>query len=74
VFRRIEIRGILVDGPKSIASLAARPGPLGTETVEQIWAHLARAFPPAHHPDGAITRLGSEAATIATSPTSRPGT
>lgn len=45
--RRIEIRGILVDGPKSVSRLAGRSGPLDPETVEQIWAHLARAFPPA---------------------------
>lgn len=61
VFRRIEIRGILVDGPKPIASLATRPGPLDTETIEQIWAHLARASPLPDHPQGAITRLGSKA-------------
>jgi hypothetical protein len=47
LFRRIEIRGILVDGPKSVSHVAARSGPLDPETVEQIWTHLARAFPPA---------------------------
>ena len=46
-FRRIEIRGVLIDGPKPIARLAARPGSLDTDTVDQIWAHLARAFPSA---------------------------
>jgi len=46
-FRRIEIRGILVDGPKPVSHLAARQGRLSSETVERIWTHLARAFPSA---------------------------
>lgn len=46
-FRRIEIRGILVDGPKPVSHLAARSGPLDSETVERIWTHLGRAFPSA---------------------------
>ena len=44
-FRQIEIRGIVVDGPKPVSHLAARPGPLHSETVERIWTHLARTLP-----------------------------
>lgn len=47
LFRRIEVRGILVDGPKPIARLAARPGSLDSDIVERIWAYLARVFPSA---------------------------
>ena len=47
MFRRIEIRSVLVDGPKRVAKLAARPGPLDAAEIERIWAHLARAFPAA---------------------------
>ncbi len=45
--RRIEIRGISVDGPKPVARLAARPGSLEPDAVNRIWGYLARAFPPA---------------------------
>lgn len=46
-FRQIEIRGIVVDGPKPVSHLAARSGRLDSETVERIWTHLGRAFPSA---------------------------
>jgi len=44
---RIEVRGILVDGPKPVARLTARPGSLDPGAIEEIWVHLARWFPPA---------------------------
>lgn len=44
---RIEIRGIIVDGPKPVARLAARPGALEPDVVERIWGHLAQALPSA---------------------------
>lgn len=47
IFRRIEIRGVLVDGPKPVSRLAARPGSLAPSAIHGIWAHLARAFPSA---------------------------
>jgi hypothetical protein len=47
LLRRIEIRGTLVDGPKRVAELAARAGSLEAAAVEEIWSHLARAFPTA---------------------------
>jgi hypothetical protein len=45
--RHLEVRGILVDGPKPVARLAARPGSLEPDAVQRIWEYLARAFPPA---------------------------
>jgi len=45
--RRVEIRGILVDGPKPVARLAARPGSLEPDAVQRVSDYLARAFPPA---------------------------
>lgn len=47
IFRRIEVRGVVVDGPRRVARLAARPGPLGPDAVHRIWAYLAQAFPSA---------------------------
>lgn len=46
-FRQIEIRAIVVDGPKPVSHLAARSGRLDSETVERIWTNLGRAFPSA---------------------------
>jgi hypothetical protein len=43
--RRVEVRGILVDGPKQIAKLAARAGSLSPDVASRIWAALDRAFP-----------------------------
>jgi hypothetical protein len=45
--RRVEIRGILVDSPKPVARLAARPGSLEPDAVKRIWGCLAQAFPSA---------------------------
>lgn len=44
---QIEIRGIIVNGPKPVAGLAARPGTLERATVERVLGHLAQALPPA---------------------------
>jgi hypothetical protein len=46
-FRKIEIRAIVVDGPKPVSHLAARSGRLDSGAVERIWTHLGRAFPSA---------------------------
>jgi hypothetical protein len=46
-FRKIEIRAILVEGPKPVSRLAARSGPLDSDTIERIWTHLGREFPSA---------------------------
>jgi hypothetical protein len=37
----------VIDGPKPIAKLARRPGPLDHEQIDRIWRHLATALPPA---------------------------
>jgi hypothetical protein len=37
---QIEIRAIVVDGPKPVSRLAARPGQLDSETVERICPRL----------------------------------
>lgn len=44
---QIEIHGIIVDGPKRVGRLAARPGTLDAHVVQRIWGHLARALPSA---------------------------
>ncbi len=46
-FGHLKVRAILIDGPKPIAKLARRHGPLDTDHIERIWRHLATAFPPA---------------------------
>lgn len=44
-FRQLAIRDIVIDGPKPVAKVAARSGPLGTEDIERIWRALAHRFP-----------------------------
>jgi hypothetical protein len=41
------LHGILIDGARAAAKLARRPGPLSLERVEQLWALIAKALPPA---------------------------
>ncbi|HWF50074.1 MAG TPA: nuclease-related domain-containing protein [Solirubrobacteraceae bacterium] len=47
LFSQLSVRDIAIDGPKLVAKLARRPGPLDAAAIENIWAHLARTFPPA---------------------------
>lgn len=47
LFRQLMVRDIVIDGPKPVARLAARPGPLQPEDIVRIWQVLARQFPPA---------------------------
>ncbi len=47
IFGHLKVRAILIDGPKPIAKLARRPGPLDEDQIERIWRHLATTFPPA---------------------------
>jgi hypothetical protein len=47
LFGQIEIRGIIVNGPKPVSRVAARPGTLERAVVERVLGHLARALPPA---------------------------
>jgi hypothetical protein len=37
----------LIDGARAVAKLARRPGALSVERVEQLWALIGKAFPPA---------------------------
>jgi hypothetical protein len=43
----LSVREIVVDGPKPVAKLARRPGPLDVAAIERVWTHLGRTFPPA---------------------------
>jgi hypothetical protein len=45
LFSRLAVQNVVVDGPKPIAKLARRPGPLGEVEIEQLWERLGRAFP-----------------------------
>ena len=45
--RQLTVRDIVIDGPKPVAKLAGRAGPLGAVDVERIWHELGRLFPPA---------------------------
>jgi hypothetical protein len=47
LFRQLSVRDVVIDGPKPVAKLAARPGPLGINVVNQIWVALGRSFSPA---------------------------
>ena len=44
---QLSVRGILIDGPKRVAELARRPGPLYPETIDRIWSNLGHSFPEA---------------------------
>jgi hypothetical protein len=44
---QLSLRNIVIDGPKPIAKLARRSGPLSSDRIGQIWQQLGRAFPPA---------------------------
>jgi Nuclease-related domain len=47
LLRRLALRDILIDGTRSVAKLARRPGPLISEQVDQLRKHLSVALPPA---------------------------
>ena len=47
LLRHLAVRNVIVDGPRTAARLASRPGPLSAETIERLWRQLASAFPPA---------------------------
>jgi hypothetical protein len=44
---QLVVRDVIIDGPKPIARLTRRPGPLSDETVDRVWRHLSHSFPPA---------------------------
>jgi hypothetical protein len=45
--RHLVVRGIIVDGPRTTAKLAGRPGPLTPTEVDALWGHLATTLSPA---------------------------
>jgi hypothetical protein len=47
MFRQLSVRDVILDGPKPVSRLAARPGPLSPQAVERLWHLLGRRFPPA---------------------------
>ena len=44
---QLAVRDVIIDGPKPIARLTQRPGPLNDELVDRVWHHLGHRFPPA---------------------------
>ncbi|MGA8717286.1 MAG: nuclease-related domain-containing protein [Solirubrobacteraceae bacterium] len=42
--RQLRVRGIVIDGPKPIAKLARRPGPLSADQVDRLAHQLAAVF------------------------------
>jgi hypothetical protein len=44
---KLNIRKISIDGPRAVARLARRPGPLDPEAIDRIWADLGHSFPTA---------------------------
>jgi hypothetical protein len=47
LFRQLRARGIVIDGPRGVARLANRSGPLDTERIRALVALLDRRFPKA---------------------------
>jgi hypothetical protein len=47
ILRSLSVDGILADGPKPVAKLARRPGPLTRERIDALWQRLAIALPSA---------------------------
>ncbi len=46
-FTELRLHDVLIDGPQTVAFVAARPGALGPEQVRRLAARLERAFPSA---------------------------
>lgn len=44
---QLRVRDVVIDGPKPIAKLARRPGPLNADTINNIWRILGTTFPEA---------------------------
>jgi hypothetical protein len=45
LFGQLNLSGVVIDGPKPIATLARRPGHHSAEVVDRMWRALDRAFP-----------------------------
>lgn len=47
ILAQLSVREIIIDGPKPVAKLARRPGPLQPETIDRIRSNLGHSFPAA---------------------------
>lgn len=47
LLRRLEVDGVVIDGPRRVAALARRDGPAGSADIERLWRKLAERFPTA---------------------------
>jgi hypothetical protein len=47
LLRSLSVNGITIDGPRPVAKLARRTGPLTPEQVQALWQRLARVMPAA---------------------------
>jgi hypothetical protein len=47
LLRQLRARGIVIDGPRGVARLAKRPGPLDATSIGELAAALDRGFPKA---------------------------
>jgi hypothetical protein len=45
--RQLHVRDVTIDGPRRVARLASRPGPVNADTIDRVWRLLALQFPPA---------------------------
>jgi hypothetical protein len=45
LLRHLTVRGVIVDGPRTTAKLASRPGTLTTVQVDALWHHLGASLP-----------------------------
>ena len=47
VIRHLTVRDVIIDGPRTTAKLASRPGALTRQKVDGLFQHLGRVLPPA---------------------------
>jgi hypothetical protein len=47
LLKQLSVRDVVIDGPKPLAKLANRPGPLAAEAISALAAELGRLLPPA---------------------------
>lgn len=47
LLRHLSVRNVIVDGPRTTAKLASRPGSLTPEQVDALWIHLGTTLPAA---------------------------
>lgn len=47
LLRHLGVRNVIIDGPRTTAKLASRPGTLTTVQVDALWCHLGASLPQA---------------------------